>query len=612
MGLQMRVVDMKSLKWYLIILIVAFMVAAVSAQGAIEGLSTFGVNSTGVHLVWEKSDGSEAHSFLILRNGTEIGERDIEMLGFTDFGLAPSATYLYTVQSYTRDGLYIGESSIEVTTPAEDPDPPAPGNHCDQDCYRKAPYLIYTNDPTSMTIAWQASDDLTGYSVNWGPLDGQVSVSAEDDRRYFATITGLKPRMTYWYNITLNCKSKTGYYGGEFVTAPDATTQEETVTFYGYGDTRAFSYWHAQERVMEQLWNDVVKSKFLRQSILLHAGDYVAYGDYDGHGNIWYNYWDDFFFNAKDNVNTKIVLNNIPILGTLGNHEYTYNDVHFHCDNGGSIFYKYWPLPMYPEAPLYPATENNTEHFYYSFDYGSVHFVSIDSYPSDSCTYGDPPSENYAPYTDQYQWLETDLNESSKPWNVAFLHIPIYHPDHIDTNGIYYLVPLFEKYDIPLVIQGHVHNYARCVIDNRTYLTLGGGGASLDDIKNPLDNGCKVSAKAYHFARFDVTGNWMNVTVIDDQGRTIDQFSIAKTPEGTILPGDLDGDGRTEDLNGNGRADFSDLAMLSYFVRIQPADSNIPEIDFNANGRLDQFDTGALYRVLKAHWYASAQDLLKK
>jgi len=80
----------------------------------------------------------------------------------------------------------------------------------------------------------------------------------------------------------------------------------------------------------------------------------------------------------------------------------------------------------------------------------------------------------------------------------------------------------------------------------------------------------------------------------------------ARTPEGAVLPGDLDGDGRTEDLNGNGRAD--DLVVLVYMVNVQPAGSEIPELDFDGNGVVSQLDTGALCRVLKAHWYANAQD----
>ena len=58
-------------------------------------------------------------------------------------------------------------------------------------------------------------------------------------------------------------------------------------------------------------------------------------------------------------------------------------------------------------------------------------------------------------------------------------------------------------------------------------------------------------------------------------------------PGMTNLPTDPDGDGLYEDLNGNGRADFSDIVL--FFSQIEWITENepVPLFDFNGNGRID-------------------------
>jgi PKD repeat protein len=58
-------------------------------------------------------------------------------------------------------------------------------------------------------------------------------------------------------------------------------------------------------------------------------------------------------------------------------------------------------------------------------------------------------------------------------------------------------------------------------------------------------------------------------------------------PGMTNLPTDPDGDGLFEDLNGNGRADFSDIVL--FFSQFEWITENepVPLFDFNGNGRID-------------------------
>ena len=115
---------------------------------------------------------------------------------------------------------------------------------------------------------------------------------------------------------------------------------------------------------------------------------------------------------------------------------------------------------------------------YYSFDYGKVHFVSVDS---DQLGLEDDPA--------LYAWLERDLEAASKAgydWIVAYHHQPPYSKGSHDSDAQYEcyklrsnLVPTFEKYGVDLVLAGHSHSY------ERSHLLNGHFGHSSEVNKNP-------------------------------------------------------------------------------------------------------------------------------
>ncbi len=93
---------------------------------------------------------------------------------------------------------------------------------------------------------------------------------------------------------------------------------------------------------------------------------------------------------------------------------------------------------------------------YYSFDYRHVHFVVMSTLSDFTVT------------SDQYKFIEKDLQEASANENVDWIVVtnygPFYtspsaHPAKNDIRNIYH--PLFDKYGVDLVLQGHNHNYQR-------------------------------------------------------------------------------------------------------------------------------------------------------
>jgi beta propeller repeat protein len=73
---------------------------------------------------------------------------------------------------------------------------------------------------------------------------------------------------------------------------------------------------------------------------------------------------------------------------------------------------------------------------------------------------------------------------------------------------------------------------------------------------------------------------------------------VTAVPPGTALPTDTNGDGRCEDVNGNGRKDFADVVL--YFNQMTWIANNEPVLlfDYNGNGRIDFADVVALFNAL--------------
>jgi hypothetical protein len=93
---------------------------------------------------------------------------------------------------------------------------------------------------------------------------------------------------------------------------------------------------------------------------------------------------------------------------------------------------------------------------YYSFDYRHVHFIVMSTLSDFNVT------------SDQYKFIEEDLKKASEnediDWIVVTSYGPFYtspstHPAKNDVRNIYH--PLFDRYGVDLVLNGHNHNYQR-------------------------------------------------------------------------------------------------------------------------------------------------------
>ena len=104
---------------------------------------------------------------------------------------------------------------------------------------------------------------------------------------------------------------------------------------------------------------------------------------------------------------------------------------------------------------------------YYSFDYGSIHFVVLDSFDVDRSGAGA-----------MAMWLRADLEKTKADWLIAFWHHPPYTKGSQDSDQQResiemreQILPILESYGVDLVLTGHSHIYERSMLMDSAYST---------------------------------------------------------------------------------------------------------------------------------------------
>jgi hypothetical protein len=435
--------------------------------------------------------------------------------------------------------------------------PPGAGN-CD-DHVLKEPYVVFADDPTGMAVIIQTTSYVHDYGtvkIRWGynspnnlgeyftMSDYKCKVSGGDEDYYIWRKSWgngtFQPNSKVYYRVHVALLHHDYWFDGFFYTSDNNMT---SLTFYAFGDTRDGGTEFAS--VMNSMAFDMDVNWEERGKLLIHTGDIVFNGP-------WHTYypssqtWNTHFFgrqcnnNGGDRSKALWILARVPVLTTLGNHDFMWDG---HSDKNSARFYMTnWPYWMYTytnQITLEELCDNqdiivDESFIYYSFDYGPAHFISLDTYSTD----GNDQTFGLAPGHHQVEWLENDLKNNNKPWTFVFCHIPFY-----DGGGAYNhkaiegCEPLFQKYGVDAVLQGHQHCYVRINVDKGTpneipYITLGGGGVAPEHNANNLAD---FYAEKYHFARFDITNNdSIHVFITEKhlhQPGNIEKFYIKNRPK---------------------------------------------------------------------------------
>jgi len=146
-----------------------------------------------------------------------------------------------------------------------------------------------------------------------------------------------------------------------------------------------------------------------------------------------------------------------------GNHEVTCDEVTpFLCPDYQRNF------TAYRHRFRMPWRESGgVQNLWYSYDYGLVHFVQIDTesdYPNSPMGAG--TYYNAGPFGNQLAWLENDLTiavsrRSITPWIIVSGHRPLYSSGHENKEVIATFEAFLIKFNVDLYFAGHVHSYER-------------------------------------------------------------------------------------------------------------------------------------------------------
>ncbi|MGL4344749.1 MAG: purple acid phosphatase family protein [Cellulosilyticaceae bacterium] len=321
-----------------------------------------------------------------------------------------------------------------------------------------------------------------------------VKTSMGERRVHEVTLKELEPGTTYSYRVG-SAKENTWSEVGSFTTEAKNT---ETFTFVYGTDTQGKSIADGQigantlEKALEQ---------YPDAAFMIHAGDHVneAY-----HELQW-----KWYLNPASST-----LKNLAMMPVVGNHEaYTSGDI-----DGITRFQDHFNLPT--------NGKGGQSETVYSYNYGDVHFVSLNTEVS------------MDELKEQMEWLKKDVKDANKNWNIVTLHKGPYlsKRDLIDYREL--MVPVFDELGIDIVLQGHDHTYIRTaplkdgkeVADGEgtVYLLGNTAGYKFYDVKERPYH--KVHQQDYKqmFMGFEVTKDAIAVNAYTVDGVLQDSFKVSK------------------------------------------------------------------------------------
>ena len=182
----------------------------------------------------------------------------------------------------------------------------------------------------------------------------------------------------------------------------------------------------------------------------------------------------------------------VDFYASLGNH-----------DESNQRFYKYFNM-------------NGEE--YFRFKKGGVSFYSLNS--------------NYMDKR-QLDWMEKELSGDDSKWKIVFFHHPPYSSGkrHGSSEDVRVVVePLFVKYGVDTVFNGHEHFYERIKPQKGIYYFITGAGGKIrgGDVKENSPFTEKAFDTDLSFMLVEIADDEMHFQVISRTGATVDSGVIKR------------------------------------------------------------------------------------
>ena len=297
--------------------------------------------------------------------------------------------------------------------------------------------LNVTADPsTSMAVNWRTSDSVTESfaeiaiaSADPRFTDDVKRIKAKSEKLEWEDTPTAYYHSMVFDNLTPN--TKYAYRVGQ------GDQWSEWIHFNTAGKTGSkfsFIYHGDVQTNIRSMWSRVVRDAYAKAPdavLMMYAGDLINKANRDVEWGDW--------FEAGGFIHSMI-----PGFPTPGNHD------HYDGPNGKNTTSVFW-RPQFTLPENGPAGLEET--CYYS-DIQGMRFISLNS---------DQAEESDEYLQKQRIWMEKVLKDNPNKWTCVTFHHPIYSPKSTRDNKRMRetFKPLFDKYKVDLVLQGHDHTYAR-------------------------------------------------------------------------------------------------------------------------------------------------------
>jgi len=294
--------------------------------------------------------------------------------------------------------------------------------------------LTWTGDPaTTQAVTWRTSVEVTkafaeiavaeagpAFTEKGTPVPAASQALLTDlstAHYHTAEFTDLQPSTKYAYRVG------DGVNFSEWFHFTTASSDAEPFSFIYFGDAQnnIRSMW---SRVIREAYGDAPKAAFL-----LHAGDLVNRAEADAEWGEWCGA--GAWLNAM-----------IPSVPIPGNHEQAKQP------DGTRRLSHHWR----PQFALPTNGPRGLEESCYTLVYQGVRIVGMNSNHQQQ---------------EQAAWLDGVLSANESPWVICTFHHPIYSTgkdrDNSELRALW--KPIFDKYHVDLVLQGHDHTYGRTTLD---------------------------------------------------------------------------------------------------------------------------------------------------
>ncbi len=432
----------------------------------------------------------------------------------------------------------------------------------------RGPYL-QSQTNKSIKIMWRTTDS-TNSVVRYGASSDNLNNVITDSSRtkdHIILIPILSAKTKYYYSVGYDAVTLAG--GNEqhhFYTAVNPGDTSTPLKFWVTGDFGGGN----DEQITVRRWFE----NYLQTN---NVNNWLWLGD-----NV-YNNGTDAEYTAK--VFDKVygydsIFRFLPFYPIPGNHDY--NSVNTSSGSNETHRGPYFDMVEVLKNGEMGGIPSNTE-TYYSYDYGDIHFIALNSELYVTLALWDLGSAYKT-------WIENDLKASNKKFKIAYWHQPPYSKGSHDSDDAFdavfmramreKVVPTLEKYGVDLVLCGHSHVYERSYLINKHYgvsgsfnratmlvdSTSGNPDSSRTYLKytygpnkdkgtvyavvgnsgkSEPENGKMHPVMYKKFAAdkgvgsmiLDIQGNTLTATYYKDNGEVYDKFRIVKKDSVSIISG---------------------------------------------------------------------------